>query len=103
MDICSGEEMSSIMVLVIGFGLGCITGFVVHVLLHNRRINDSARAAILDSARRQVAVGGASPSAWLIVGYRAVTGSGNHDRHAHKKHANASPGNERAKYPTRQA
>ena len=43
--------MSSIMVLVIAFGLGCITGIVVHVLSHNRRTNDSARAAV-----------GASPS-----------------------------------------
>ena len=95
--------MSLIMVLVIGFGLGCITGIVIHVLWHHRRMNDSERAAILDSACRRVAVGGASPSAWLIVGYHAAAGSGNHDRHAHKKHANASPGNECAKYPTRHA
>jgi hypothetical protein len=33
--------MTSIMVLVIAFGLGCITGVVVHVLSHHRRANDS--------------------------------------------------------------
>jgi hypothetical protein len=33
--------MTSIMVLVIAFGLGCVTGVVVHLLSHDRRSNDA--------------------------------------------------------------
>jgi len=33
--------MTSIMVLVIAFGLGCVTGVVVHFLSHDRRANET--------------------------------------------------------------
>ena len=88
------KKLSSVVIVfVVAFGVGCITGIVVRVLSHHLRVTDSERAAIVDSAGRRIALDGGSPSAWLTVASHAID-SGSHDRRAHRKHASPSPGGE---------
>jgi len=71
------ENMSLIVMLIVGFGLGCVSGIVLHVLSRNQFMSDSERAAILDRACTQIAQDGSSHSAWLTVASHAAAHSEN--------------------------